>query len=64
MEFKLSSYKIRISESLNSIHFYVYEKDGLLLHSYSVDKKELDDAKGIKDIKVKDFPTLKNIKKI
>jgi hypothetical protein len=29
-----------------------------------VDKTELENAKGIKDIKVKDFPTLKNIKKI
>lgn len=64
MEFNLSNYKIRVSESLKAIHFYIYEKDGLLLHSYSVEKTELENSKGIKDINLKDFPTLKNIKKI
>lgn len=65
MEFNLSNYKIRVSESLNSIHFYIYAKGGgMLLDTYSVDKTDLEDSKGIsglKDIKIKDFPTLKNI---
>jgi hypothetical protein len=65
MEFNLSSHKIKISESLNAIHFYIYEKDGSLLHNYSVDKKDLDKST-IKNIDIKDFPTLKtiNIKKV
>jgi hypothetical protein len=64
MEFNLSNYKIRISESLNSIHFYIYAKEGLLLDTYSIDKDKLEDAKGINNIKIKELPTLKNIKKI
>ena len=64
MEFNLSNYKIRVSESLNSIHFYILDKEENLLDTYSVEKQELEESKGIKDLKLKSFPTLKTIKTI
>jgi|GEM_PF-6112020 len=65
MEFNISDYRIRISESLDSIHFYIYAKEGMLLDSYLVDKIDLENHKGVsrsKGINIKDIsPTILNL---
>lgn len=41
MEVNLSNYKVQILETLETIQVSIYNKEGMLLHKYSVTKEQL-----------------------